>query len=76
MKATFLTLLLLGAGLLSSTATAQTVMQACGPDVQRLCGKVEPGNNRIKNCMKRHMREISPPCLQTLLNAKESEMSQ
>jgi hypothetical protein len=75
MKAIFLALLLT-AGPLSSAAMAQTVMQACGPDVQRLCGKVEPGNNRIKKCMKKHMREVSPTCLQTLLNAKESEMSQ
>jgi hypothetical protein len=75
MKAILLALLL-GGGLLGSAAMAQTVMQACGPDVQRLCGKVEPGNNRIKKCMKRHMREVSPTCLQTLLNAKEGEMSQ
>jgi hypothetical protein len=75
MKATFLALLL-SAGLLSSAAMAQTVMQACGPDVQHLCGKVEPGDNRIKKCMKNHMREVSPTCLQALLNAKESEMSQ
>ena len=75
MKATFLALLL-SASFLSSAAMAQTIMKACGPDVQRLCGKVEPGNNRIKKCMKRHMREVSPTCLQTLLNAKESEMSQ
>jgi hypothetical protein len=73
----FVFALLLSSGLaaLSSAAMAQTVMQACGPDIQRLCSHVGPGQGRIKQCMKKHMKDLSPVCLGTMVKMKQG-MSQ
>ncbi|WP_158805599.1 MULTISPECIES: cysteine rich repeat-containing protein [unclassified Acidisoma] len=74
MKSFVLTLLLSsGLAAFSSAALAQTMMQACGPDIQRLCSHVGPGH--IKQCMKKHMRELSPVCVGTLVKMKQG-MSQ
>jgi hypothetical protein len=72
---TFVLALLLSSGLaaLSPAAMAQTVMQACGPDIQRLCSHA--GRGHIRACMKKHMKELSPVCLGTLVKMKQ-EMSQ
>ena len=74
MKSFVLTLLLSsGLAAFSSEALAQTMMQACGPDIQRLCSHVGPVH--IKQCMKKHMRELSPVCVGTLVKMKQG-MSQ
>jgi Cysteine rich repeat len=71
----FVFALLLSSGLaaLSSAAMAQTMMQACGPDIQRLCSHVGPGH--IKQCMKKHKKDLSPVCIGTLVKMKQG-MSQ
>lgn len=43
--------------------------KACKPDIARLCGNVEPGQGRIKACMKAHIRELSDPCKEALFRA-------
>ena len=48
----------------------QEVVAACKSDVDRLCGKVQPGEGRIKACMKQHLRELSDPCKIALLQAR------
>lgn len=63
-------LLISGAAGLSSAAVAQTVMQACGPDIQRYCPNAGPGH--LKQCMKKHMKELSPTCIGTLVKKKQS----
>jgi hypothetical protein len=56
---------------LSSTAMAQNLRQACGPDVQRFCSGVGPMH--LKACMKQHMKDLSPVCIGTLVKMKQSK---
>jgi hypothetical protein len=69
MKAYALAALVSGLMVLSSAAMAQTLMQACGPDIQRYCSGV--GRSHIKQCMKKHMQELSPVCVGTLVKMKQ-----
>ncbi|HTH99602.1 MAG TPA: hypothetical protein VL752_01545 [Acidisoma sp.] len=68
---TYLAALLMISGVagLSSAAVAQTVLQACGPDIQRYCPNAGPGH--LKQCMKKHMKELSPTCIGTLVKKKQ-----
>jgi hypothetical protein len=70
MKTYFAALLLIfGVAGLSSVAMAQTVMQACGADIQRYCPNAGPGH--LKQCMKKHMQQLSPTCIGTLVKMKQ-----
>jgi len=42
----------------------------CKPDIERLCAGVEPGEGRIKECLKAHEMEISVGCAQALRKLK------
>ena len=59
----------------ASSATAQmrpgarAVLQACKPDIARFCSQVQPGQGRIKACMKEHLPELSDPCKEGLFQA-------
>jgi hypothetical protein len=35
---------------------------ACMSDVKALCGSVQPGGGRIRDCMKEHRTELSTSC--------------
>ena len=61
----FLVLLLSTSGAMAQRA----VLQACKPDIARYCSHVMPGGGRIKSCMKRHVRELSPPCKEAVFQA-------
>jgi hypothetical protein len=56
---------------LSSAAMAQTVREACGHDIQRFCSGVGPMG--LKACMKKHMQDLSPVCIGTLVKMKQSK---
>jgi hypothetical protein len=74
MKSLILAVLLSsGLAAISSAAMAQTVMQACGPDIQQYCSGV--GRAHLKQCMKKHMKDFSPVCVGTLVKMKQG-MSQ
>ena len=45
---------------------AQAVLTECKPDIARFCSQVAPGQDRIKACMKEHLRELSEPCKEGL----------
>jgi chemotaxis protein MotB len=49
--------------------TGREVARACAGDVERLCPGVQPGQGRIKACMKEHVTQLSAPCFDTLLSA-------
>ena len=48
---------------------ARAVLQACKPDIARFCSQVQPGQGRIKACMKEHIQELSDPCKEGLFQA-------
>lgn len=35
---------------------------ACKTDIQSLCGAVQPGGGRIRDCMREHRAQISAAC--------------
>ena len=60
----FLAVLLFGAGsAVAQTAPNLAVEAACRADIQRLCAGVQPGGDRIRQCMRAHVREVSPGCI-------------
>jgi hypothetical protein len=68
----------------SSNATAQDTAQEtlrqrrvghCVADMKKLCPGVQPGNNRLRDCMREHLRDVSFPCLVTLAKFAEVRRS-
>jgi len=56
-------LVILTALLLSgSVAVAQQAGKACADDIKRLCAGIQPGQGRIKVCIKSHLTDLSPAC--------------
>jgi hypothetical protein len=51
---------------LTNAALAQggggPVRAACQSDVHALCGAVQPGGGRIRDCMRQHRAELSAAC--------------
>ena len=72
-------ILMIGAILMlwSSIATAQERLAVghCVADLRRLCPGVQPGNNRLRACMREHIRDVSFPCLMTLAKFAEVRRS-
>jgi hypothetical protein len=68
-------ILLIGAALMvwSANATAQETLAVgqCAADLRKLCPGVPPGNNRLRACMREHIREVSDGCLMTLAKFAE-----
>ncbi len=46
------------------------VIAGCKPDVERLCKKVQPGNGRIIECLKKQENQISVGCAKAVQKAK------
>src|SRR5262249_4026006 len=61
----------------SSNATAQERLAVghCVADLRRLCPGVVPGSNRLRACMREHIRDVSFPCLVTLAKFAEVRRS-
>jgi hypothetical protein len=57
----------------SSSATAQgrLAVGPCGADLRKLCAGIEPGNNRLRACMREHIRDVSDQCLVQLAKFAE-----
>ena len=71
-------ILMIGAVLMlwSSNATAQEALRQwrvghCAADLRKLCPGVPPGNNRLRECMREHLRDVSYPCLVALAKFAE-----
>src|ERR1700735_3135745 len=61
-------LVVLPALLLSgSAAVAQQAGKPCAGDIKTLCAGIEPGEGRIKACIKSHLTGLSPACEERLL---------
>jgi hypothetical protein len=44
-------------------------MKACGGDIKSLCAGVQPGDGRLKACIKSHFNDVSAPCQAVLVKA-------
>ena len=57
----------------SSSATAQSgvAVGSCLADLRKLCPGIQPGNNRLRACMREHIRDVSDGCLLTLAKFAE-----
>ena len=53
-----LTVLLLS----GSAAVAQQAGRPCAGDIKTLCAGIQPGEGRIKACIKSHLTDLSPTC--------------
>jgi len=58
-----LTALLLSA----SVAVAQQAAKPCAGDIKTLCAGIQPGEGRIKACIKSHLTDLSPSCRDRVL---------
>lgn len=45
-----------------SVAKAQQAGKPCAGDIKTLCAGIEPGEGRIKACIKSHLTDLSPTC--------------
>ncbi|MFM7141527.1 MAG: cysteine rich repeat-containing protein [Alphaproteobacteria bacterium] len=61
------------AGAQNLQAEMRMLRGACGPDVQRLCPNVQPGDGRIKACLKANENQMSVGCAKALMKAKQSK---
>jgi hypothetical protein len=57
--------------LLSATSgmAQSAAMKACGGDVKSLCAGIQPGDGRVRACIKSHFSDVSAPCQAVLLKA-------
>jgi hypothetical protein len=57
--------------LLSATSgmALSAAMKACAGDVKSLCAGTQPGDGRVKACIKSHFNDVSAPCQAVLVKA-------
>jgi hypothetical protein len=67
MAATRSGLVILTALLSASVAVAQQAGKPCAGDIKTLCAGIQPGEGRIKACIKSHLTGLSPTCEERLL---------
>jgi hypothetical protein len=53
----------------SAVAQSAAVRQSCGAEIQQYCGGVQPGEGRLRGCVKEHFAAFSEPCKQALLSS-------
>jgi hypothetical protein len=53
----------------SSMAQQRAVAKECAADVKSQCGGVQPGDGRIRACIKSHFKDLSEPCQAVLVKA-------
>jgi hypothetical protein len=52
-----------------ATAQEAAARQACGPELQQHCAGVQPGEGRLRACVKENFAAFSEPCKQALLSS-------
>jgi hypothetical protein len=45
-----------------SVAVSQLAPKPCAGDIKTLCAGIQPGEGRIKACIKSHLTDLSPTC--------------
>jgi hypothetical protein len=64
LAASVITLVSATSGMAESAA-----MKACSGDVKTLCAGTQPGDGRVKACIKLHFSDVSAPCQTFLIKA-------
>ena len=52
-----------------TSAELRGVVRACVSDVKAQCAGVNPGEGRIRECIKTHLKDLSEPCQTLVLKA-------
>ena len=60
-------LVILTALLLSPSVAVAQAAKPCASDIKALCAGIQPGEGRIKTCIKSHLTELSPTCQDRVL---------
>jgi len=60
-------LVILTALLLSGSVAVAQAGKPCASDIKTLCAGIQPGEGRIKACIKSHLTELSPTCQDRVL---------
>ena len=50
-------------------AQGAAVRQACGPELQQHCAGIEPGEGRLRTCVKENFTAFSEPCKKAMLSS-------
>jgi hypothetical protein len=50
-------------------AQGSAVRQACGAELQQHCAGIEPGEGRLRACVKENFAAFSEPCKQAMLSS-------
>ena len=50
-------------------AQGTALRQACGPEIQQHCAGVQPGEGRLRACVKENFAAFSEPCKQAMLSS-------
>lgn len=53
----------------TSGMAQSAAMKACAADVKSQCAGIQPGDGRIKACIKSHFNDVSAPCQAVLVKA-------
>ena len=53
----------------TSGMAQSAAMKACAGDVKSLCAGVQPGDGRMKACIRSHFSDVSAPCQAVLVKA-------
>jgi cysteine rich repeat protein len=53
----------------ASGMAQSAAMKACAGDVKSLCAGIQPGDGRVKACIKSHFSDVSAPCQAVLVKA-------
>ena len=53
--------------LLSGSVAVAQAGKPCASDIKTLCAGIQPGEGRIKACIKSHLTELSPTCQDRVL---------
>ena len=55
----------------SATARQRLAVDACVADIRKLCPGIQPGDGRLRECLRGRIQELSHPCLMTLAKFAE-----
>jgi hypothetical protein len=54
---------------MGAMAQGTAMRQACGPEIQQHCAGVEPGEGRLRACVKENFAAFSEPCKRAMLSS-------